>query len=540
MTSPAAVGSRSRAIGGALIGALALWAVFAVVAVWLRPPMPVDETRYLSVAWEMWRTGDLLVPHLNGATYSHKPPVLFWAINLAWAIFGVSETVARLVPPALAALSLPLAAAIARLAWPADARAPGRAALLTAATLGFAASGSMVMFDATLTTTSLVGVLGVVWTWRRGGVVGWLLVAIGIGLGILTKGPVALLHILPVAVLAPLWMTDDRPTSWLRWYAGAVVGTALGAAIALAWVLPAASAGGQAYADAILWGQTAGRVVEAFDHGRPWWFYIPVLPAILYPLAWWPGLWRTIKAHGLRVFDSGERMVLAWLVATVIVFSFVSGKQPHYLLPELAAAALFFAHRLSSIETAARGDRAISALLPLIVGVALAAAPLLAGVIASPRTAAFLGAIQPWATVLPLGVAALLLTRRGRMLPPVAVPVLVTAGLFLGVHAAASDLLARYYDLRPLAARLGEDRAAPIAITRTYHGEFSFLARLERPVEEIAEADAAAWLAANPDGRVIVRGSQRPAPIEGGRAVVESPYRGGFIALVESAADGRE
>ncbi|VAW80265.1 Polymyxin resistance protein ArnT, undecaprenyl phosphate-alpha-L-Ara4N transferase; Melittin resistance protein PqaB, partial [hydrothermal vent metagenome] len=45
-----------------LLGALQLW---------LRPLLPVDETRYLSVAWEMWWRGDFLVPYLNGEAYHH-------------------------------------------------------------------------------------------------------------------------------------------------------------------------------------------------------------------------------------------------------------------------------------------------------------------------------------------------------------------------------------------------------------------------------------------------------------------------------------
>ena len=51
-----------------------LWIVVMAAAVLTRPLMPVDETRYLAVAWEMWLGGDYLVPHLNGETYSHKPP----------------------------------------------------------------------------------------------------------------------------------------------------------------------------------------------------------------------------------------------------------------------------------------------------------------------------------------------------------------------------------------------------------------------------------------------------------------------------------
>ncbi|VAW74626.1 Polymyxin resistance protein ArnT, undecaprenyl phosphate-alpha-L-Ara4N transferase; Melittin resistance protein PqaB, partial [hydrothermal vent metagenome] len=53
-------------------------AALAAIQLWLRPLLPVDETRYLSVAWEMWSRGDFLVPYLNGEAYSHKPPLLFW------------------------------------------------------------------------------------------------------------------------------------------------------------------------------------------------------------------------------------------------------------------------------------------------------------------------------------------------------------------------------------------------------------------------------------------------------------------------------
>ncbi|MCK4939669.1 MAG: hypothetical protein KAR80_05190, partial [Rhodospirillaceae bacterium] len=63
-----------------------LWLVLVVGAIIMRPVLPIDETRYLSVAWEMHTSGSYLVPHLNGELYSHKPPLLFWLINAGWAI----------------------------------------------------------------------------------------------------------------------------------------------------------------------------------------------------------------------------------------------------------------------------------------------------------------------------------------------------------------------------------------------------------------------------------------------------------------------
>lgn len=59
-----------------------LWLVLLAVSLATRPLMPIDETRYASVAWEMWLRGDFLVPYLNGVPYSHKPPLLFWLFHL--------------------------------------------------------------------------------------------------------------------------------------------------------------------------------------------------------------------------------------------------------------------------------------------------------------------------------------------------------------------------------------------------------------------------------------------------------------------------
>ena len=73
--------------------ALALFMLILLVAVAYasRPLTPIDETRYIGVAWEMWLRGDFLVPFKNGAPYSHKPPLMIWLYQAGWAIFGVNE-----------------------------------------------------------------------------------------------------------------------------------------------------------------------------------------------------------------------------------------------------------------------------------------------------------------------------------------------------------------------------------------------------------------------------------------------------------------
>jgi len=69
-------------------------AALLVTSLLCRPLFPVDETRYLTVAWEMFSNHNWILPTLNGIPYHHKPPVLFWLINLMWGIFGVSQSAA--------------------------------------------------------------------------------------------------------------------------------------------------------------------------------------------------------------------------------------------------------------------------------------------------------------------------------------------------------------------------------------------------------------------------------------------------------------
>ena len=95
-----------------------IWLALVASAIILRPLLPIDGTRYITVAWEMWSSGDFIVPTLNGEMYSHKPPLYFWFMNLGWALLGVSETWARLVAPFFGLATLLITAKLARELWP--------------------------------------------------------------------------------------------------------------------------------------------------------------------------------------------------------------------------------------------------------------------------------------------------------------------------------------------------------------------------------------------------------------------------------------
>ena len=278
--------------------AAVLWLVVVAVALASRPVLPVDETRYLAVAWEMWSRGDFVLPTLNGEAYSHKPPLLFWIIHAGWAVFGVNEWWPRLVAPLFGLAALFLTRALALRLWPERHDAASAAPLVLMASGFWALFTTLTMFDMILAFFALVGLIGILDAWRHGGWRGWAVLGVALGLGILTKGPAIALHVLPVALLAPLWGgrlegSHREPGGWGGWYGGIACALVLGLALALAWAVPAAIQGGAAFRDAIFWGQTAGRMVESFAHGRPWWWYLATTPPLLAPLILWPGLWRS-------------------------------------------------------------------------------------------------------------------------------------------------------------------------------------------------------------------------------------------------------
>jgi 4-amino-4-deoxy-L-arabinose transferase-like glycosyltransferase len=527
-----------------------LWLAVVGAALAVRPPLPVDETRYLSVAWEMWRSGQFLVPRLNGEAYSHKPPLLFWLMHAGWAAFGVNGWWPRLVAPLSGLAAVFLTAALARRLWPGE---PGRAegaALVLSGTIFWTLSQTLTMFDMLLAAATLAGLIGVLRAWRLGGFSGFLLLGAGIGIGVLAKGPAILVHTLPAALLAPFWGpgfagADDRrfpPGGWLRWYAGVLLAVAVGAAIGLAWALPAAVAGGPAYAKAIFWGQSAGRLVDAFDHGRPWWFYLALLPALLLPWIAWPALWRGARRTSPAALAGGLGFCLAWFLPAFLLFSLFSGKQAHYLLPELPALALMIAARLFRGGRAGEADTARRRLDDAVPGFVAAAFGLALVVVAwlpeEARVPWWLAGIDGlWGLAAVAGGAALALRPPTAPMRRAAALAALSALLVAVAHLAARPSLARAFDLGPAAERLArfEREGRPLAFFGTYHGQFHFLGRLEKPMAEIglAAPDDTVWVAANPNGIVVSvhrRLPEAPPPL------LWMPFRNRLLTFWEAAA----
>lgn len=492
-----------------------LWLLLMATALYARPHLPVDETRYLAVAWEMWLRGDFLVPHLNGETYSHKPPLLFWLMHAGWSIFGVNDWWPRLIAPGFGLGCLFLVRRLSRELWPTDARTADLVPLVLAGCAFWALFVTLTMFDMMLAFFALMGVLGAVIAAKGRAFAGFLCMAVAIGLGVLTKGPAILLHILPVALTAPLWaprlegVGPELPIAKSRWYLGVVLSVVAGAAMALVWAVPAGMAGGEDYQQAIFWGQAAGRMVESFAHQRPFWWYSAILPALVLPWFLWPTIWKSLRALGGDLKrDGGSLLCLIWMAVAFVTFSLISGKQLHYLLPEFPALALVAARSLSLHGDQTKTSRLNAvpvAVLFVLLGVVLMLLPL--GLLPFRLPVWAPDVVGNWGGLIVLAALLSVFLAKNRLEMQMTGLVLLPVSLVVALHLALSPVLAARYDLAPVARYLKtfEDQGLPLANFGKYHGQYHFLGRLTRPMAVIGlwVGDVETFLEANPTGRIV-------------------------------------
>jgi 4-amino-4-deoxy-L-arabinose transferase-like glycosyltransferase len=485
---------------------------------------------------------DWLVPHLNGAPYSHKPPLLFWLVLAGWKLFGVSELWARLVAPLAGVAALPLIASLARALWPRDARTRGWSPVITVGAAVWASYGSLFMFDTLLACSALLALLGVIQAVEHDQRRGVFFLAAGLALGILSKGPVIAVHVLPVALAAPWWATPRPARQWRVWYGALLGAVLLGTAGALLWAIPAGIAGGTAYQRELFLGQTAGRLAQSFAHGRSLWWYLPLLPALLFPWFLWPEAWRALRALRTTPREAGVRFCVMWAGSGLLAFSLISGKQMHYLLPLIPALALLLSRGLSLREAAPLRK-------PWLVALGLA---LLGGAVVLAGTTTLASrtlwwphdALAWWWALIPIGVAAMLVVwQRGRITRNAAVHSLSmsTAVLLCALQLAAGRQGTVPYDTAPMAAAVKSALADghPIAMVGRYNGEYHFEGRLRGVrIEMVTQERSSLWLLEHKSGLLLRYDRGRAAPAIAGM-VFQHPFRNGWATLASSAAGAR-
>jgi dolichol-phosphate mannosyltransferase len=303
------------------------------------PLQEPEEPRYAEIPRQMLEAGQFLVPTLHGLPYYDKPPLLYWLVMGSYRLFGVHDWAARLVSGTAAFLTV-----LVTYFW--GRRLAGRgagfaAAMILCLSVRYVYLGRLLTMNGPLCLWTTAALATSHFALRGPGLQrGWWLASAALAaLGLLTKGPVALVLVLPpilgLQVLDPR-LARLRLRDWLG-FLGLVV------SIACPWYLGMALRESE-FAGHFFWRHNVVRYLVPFDHAKPVWFYLP--DVWLGMLPWSLLLMPLLILLARRRLASDQRRPAAlgfFLLPSVWCFMFFSlagSKRSGYILPAMPPLAL--------------------------------------------------------------------------------------------------------------------------------------------------------------------------------------------------------
>lgn len=320
--------------------------------------MDVDAAQYASMSREMWERKDWLNLYDRGAPYLDKPPLLFWLGSIGIGLFGYFDWAFKLPSVLLSYLGLYSTYRLALLFY--SRQVAANAAIILAATQAWFLMNHDVRTDMLLT----VWVIFSVWQLAEYLLFyktrNLLLAFAGIGLGMLSKGPLAL--ILPAAGVFFHLLFKRGWRDMFRWQWVAGLGVTLLVISPFLYSLyqqfdlhPEVKVNERTGVSGIrffLWEQSFGRITgenvwkndagPSFLSESTLWAFLPFTLLLLTAL---PGF-------VLRFFSKNEKRPPELLTMSIFLFGMAALSSSSYQLPHYA----FVTYPFAAIFTASQWD----------------------------------------------------------------------------------------------------------------------------------------------------------------------------------------
>jgi 4-amino-4-deoxy-L-arabinose transferase-like glycosyltransferase len=290
------------------------------------PLFDVDEGAFSEATREMLVSKNYLTTYLNGLPRFDKPILIYWLQLLSVRTFGLNEFAFRLpsaISAALWALTTYLFVRRER---------NESEALMTTALLALSLQVSIIakaaIADALLNCCLAISLLAIFRYWRDRRRSSIYIAFTAIGLGVLAKGPIAIL--IPVAVSLPFFLLHGELKSWLRAVLNPMA-IALFLVIVLPWYTLEYMDQGQAFIDGFFMKHNIGRFSGSMEgHSGSLFYYLPVVLVGIMPST---GLLLTaIAKFRSRLEDPLYQFCLIWFGFVFLFFSLSGTKLPHYMI----------------------------------------------------------------------------------------------------------------------------------------------------------------------------------------------------------------
>jgi 4-amino-4-deoxy-L-arabinose transferase-like glycosyltransferase len=290
------------------------------------PLFDLDEGAFSEATRQMFVRGDFISPYVNNQPRFDKPILIYWLQAPSVWLFGVNEFAFRF-PSALAA-ALWVAVVYRFVAQKMDRTTALVAGIITATSLGVLGIGRAATADAVLNLLIAATMLDIFRYYQERRSVVLYRAFLWMGLGILTKGPVAVLIPLAVSLMFFAWRREFG--AWFKAVFNPV-GLAIMLAVALPWYVIQYGREGDAFIQGFFFKHNLERFNSPMEnHGGGLFYYALVIPLMVLP-------YTTLLLATLgRVKEAlrDERLLFLWLwfFFVFIFFSFSGTKLPHYVL----------------------------------------------------------------------------------------------------------------------------------------------------------------------------------------------------------------
>ncbi len=292
------------------IGWLGLWLLIVVAGLLSRTIWPLDETRFLALAWDLWQRDSWLLPRLNGDPYFSQPPLGLWLVLAGWKLVGFNDWWPRLLPGLAGLLTLFVTRSMARRLWPDQREVVRYVPMLLLGTGLWAMFQTLALGDLLVVAFTSLSVLMAHRAIGGSGLAG-LLLGPAMLLALFAGGPVALVYTLPVMLLAPMWATRKKRQPWSGWYGVLMLASVIAIGVWAVWLTTAGKVIELDWQQALAAG-TAIPSLSMFNEQGPWWWYLFLIPLAFFPWSVWPLGWVRLWQVRSDKLDSGILMCMVW------------------------------------------------------------------------------------------------------------------------------------------------------------------------------------------------------------------------------------
>jgi len=356
-----------------LILPLALIGVFLalyIVPLGVRPIVIPDEMRYAEIGREMVRSGDRIVPRLNGLRYFEKPIMGYWLHALSIKLLGTNAFAIRLPSVLAVGLSALMLFLLVR-RFTGDASVAIIAASIFLTCLEIYGVGTFCVLDSIFSmfiTASVIAFLFAFMEARPGKRTAFLIVSgVACGLAFLTKGFLAFMISAIIIIPFGIWQRRFRES-----VCQLLIVDVTATLIAFPWSIMVYLREPDFW-HYFFWVEHVDRFISpnTSQHPNPFWYFIPFILGGTLP--WTTQIIGVIYRLGKTQWkDPLLRFTICWFLFPFLFFSISRGKLGTYILPCFPPLIVLFAIGLRREFTTVAGKFSRSARVSAALIVALA------------------------------------------------------------------------------------------------------------------------------------------------------------------------